>query len=284
MVFKVLRKIFLSKWTLVIGLGAVSWQVWTVVRPKPWAPDELQAGVAEKACWDAAEGVPSNLPGVHKLAVLRLAGRDMEGFVTGKLTECLHRRGHYEILHETFVGNVKRELGIEPEPVRTLVEALDAGKGLKVDGVVFGEVTEFRRDRATARIAMDLKVAKVSDGRVLFSSGFSASAPSSDEAAGKLKYSIRATSVVRRILLWLAFAAIAPLLLIPIIRHFLERESNAVNFALLVALTLMDISLAFVLCGLDLDSWIPAALLVVAALSGGLYNYWLCSTVERLRR
>ena len=45
-----------------------------------------------------------------------------------------------------------------------------------------------------------------------------------------------------------------------------------------------DLALAYVLCGLSAFEWVPAALLVGSVAAGGGYNYWLCSTIERLRK
>ena len=278
-----LGKILLSKWTLLIGLGVVGYQVWTVVRPSPWEPDELQAKAAERVCRAAAEAMPKGLSGLAKIAVVRLGGRDTDGYVTAKLAECIQRRGRYDVLHETFMGNVKKQLRIEEDPVTTLEKAVEVGKALDVTGVVFGEVSEFERDETSARIQLDMKVANVADGKVAFAGSFGQEEPPAGDSSQRLRNTINATSAVKRVLVWLAFAAMLPLLLVPIIKHFLARESNAVNMALLIALTLADLALAYVLCGLDITGWIAGILLVLAVASAGIYNYWLCSTVERLR-
>jgi len=96
--------------------------------------------------------------------------------------------------------------------------------------------------------------------------------------------SIRAASLVKRVLIWLALAALLPLLLIPLIKRLLEKNSNAVNFALLAGLTLIDLAAAFVLAGFELFSWLPALMILAAGAAGAVYNYWLCSALERLRK
>ena len=278
-----LRKVFLSKWTLLIGLGVVGYQAWTVVRPGPWEPDELQAKAAERVCRAAAEAMPKDLSGLAKIAVVRLGGRDTDGYVTGKLAECIQKCGRYDVLHETLKGNVKKQLGIEEKPVTTLERAVEVGKELDVSGVVFGEVSQFERSEDSARIRLEMKVANVADGKIAFAGSFGQEEPPAGTSSERTREAINTTSVVKRLLVWLAFAAILPLLLVPIIKHFLARESNAVNLALLIALTLADLALAYVLCGLAVTGWIVGVLLVLAVASGGIYNYWLCSTVETLR-
>jgi len=279
-----IRKILFSKWMLLAALGVAGWQGWTLLRPKPWAPDELQQAVADRVCWDAAEAIPPELPGVTKIAVVRLGGHDANGFVSEALAKCIQRKGRYEVLHETFVGNLMRELGIDTKPVTTLDEAVKAGKKMGVSGVVFGEVAEFTRDKVSSAIRLDLRLAKVDTGEAVFAESFAAREPPVAASVAGVSHAIRASSAIKRILIWLAAAAIMPLLLIPPIKHFLEQESNALNFALLAGLTLFDLALAFVLIGLVLFQWLPALLLVASAVGGGVYNYWLLSTIEKLRK
>ena len=279
-----LKRIIFSKWAVAVGILVAAWQGWQILRPKPWAPNELQTGVAEKVCWQAAEALPPGLPGVEKIAVVRLGGRDTDGYVSKKLAECIHRTGRYDILHETFVGNLMRELGIDEKPVSTLAEAVEAGKGMGVSAIVFGEVPEFTSNPTHAIMRLNLRVARVQQGDAVFAESFDGREPPSPASVAGVRHSVRASSVLKRILIWLAIAALLPLLLIPAIKHFLERESNAVNFALLAALTLTDLALAFVLVGLTAFSWLPALLLVLASVAGGFYNHWVCSTIERLRK
>jgi len=283
-VLTILRKLLFSKWTILIGLAVVAWQGWTLLRPKPWEPDELQKGAAENVCRTIAAAIPAKLPGIKSLAVVRLAGGDTDGFVSTKLAECLHRAGNYQVLRETFLKNLMKELKIDETPVATLEAAVAAGKKMGVDGVVFGEVTRFASDEVSANISMDLRVAKVATGEAVFVQSFDQREPPSPASVAGMSRSIRAASVIKRILIWLAAAALLPLLLIPMLKHFLEQESNAVNLAMLVALSLFDLALAFVLCGFIIFGWIPGILLVVATAAGGIYNYWLLTTVERLRK
>jgi hypothetical protein len=278
------RAVLRLKWLVVVGLVAAAYEGWSVLRPKPWAPNDFQKAAADAICWQAAKGIPAELPGITKVAVLRLDGRDADGSVTAKLAECIQRVGRYEVLHDSFVGNLMKELGIDAKPVSTLAEAAKAGKRMGVSGVVFGEVAELASDEASASIRLDLRVANVERGDSAFGESFAAKEPPSAASVAGVQRSIRASSVVKRLLIWLAFAALVPIILIPIIKHFLEQESNAVNFALLVALTLADLALAYVLCGLAVFEWLPAALLVGSVIAGGAYNYWLCETVERLRK
>lgn len=278
-----LRKTLLSKWALLIGLAIVGYEVWTVVRPEPWEPDELQAEAADNVCRTAAEAMPEGLSGLHKLAVVRLGGRDADGYVTGKLAESIQGRGRYDVLRETFMGNVKKKLGIEEKPVTTVEKAVEVGKALDVSGVVFGEVSEFERDETSAKIRLDMKVVNVHEGKIAYAGSFAREEPPPGDASQQLGNTISASPAVKRVLVWLAFAALLPLLLVPIIKHFLEKESNGVNLALLVALTLADLAMAYVLCGMAVTGWIPGGLLVVAVAASGVYNYWLCSTVEKLR-
>jgi len=282
--FGLLRHLLRLRWLMLGGLVVAGWQGWELMRPKAWAPNDLQRSAVDQVCWQAAKAIPAGLPGIEKIAVLRLGGRDTDGFVTAKLADCLHRTGRYDVLQESFVAKLMKELGIDDKPVSTFDEAAKAGKKMGVSGVVFGEVPEFSADEAAASIRLNLRVANVEKGVSAFAESFAAKEPPAATSVAGVRRSIRTSSVVKRLLIWLAFAALLPVVLIPIIKHFLEQESNAVNFALLVGLTLADLALAYVLVGLAVFEWVPALLLLGSVVAGGAYNYWLCSTIERLRR
>lgn len=313
-----LRRILFSKWMLLLGLVITLWHAWTVVRPKPWAPSDLQKMAAENVCWKAAKSIPENLPGLRKLAVLRLAGRDTDGFVTRELAARIQRLGHYDVLHQTLLGNAMKELGIPESSVDTLSDAVSKGRKLGVSGVVFGEVEKFSSDEKSATVHLKITVAR-SDldpeklqqpnptfpkDRQPFTKSFRlsvnvdteddkaeeqdgvdifAQAPPTPVSGAGLTHAIRSTPTPTRFILWFAFALFLPLLCIPAIKHFLEQESNAVNFAILAALTVADLAVAYVLLGLATLTWLPVLLLVGALAAGGAYNVWLCSTVEKLR-
>jgi hypothetical protein len=274
-----------AKLLLLAGLAAVVWQGWTVVRPKPWQPSALEKAVTEAVCWQAAKALAAKeLAGIEKIAVLRLGGRDTGGRVTSQLADCIHRTGPVEVLHESFVNNLMKELGIADKPVTTLAEAAQAGKKMGVSGVVFGDVAELTSDDRSASVRLNLRLANVAKEEAVFAESFAAKEPPSAASVKGVRYAIQATSPVKRLLIWLAFAAILPILLIPLLKGFLAQESNAVNFGLLTGLTLADLLLAFLLCGLIAVDWVPALLLVGAAGASGVYNYWLCCTVEKLRQ
>lgn len=282
-VFGRVRSILFSKWMLLAGLVAVAWQGWQVVRPKPWAPNELQQAAAERVCWQAAEAIPAGLPDIEKIAVVRLGGRDVNGYISKKLAECMHQLGRYEVLHETFIGKLMRELGIDEHPVTRLDEAVKAGKQMGVSGVVFGNVPEFTSDQHSASVRLNLRVANVKTGEAVFADSFAQREPPSPASLEGIRHSVLATAVIQRVIIWLAFAVLLPLVLVSFIKHLLTKESNAVNFAMLAGLTLADLAVAFLLCGLVVLTWLPGLAIVAAAVAGGAYNYWVCSRLEELR-
>jgi hypothetical protein len=283
-VLGLVKGILLSKWILLGGLAVAAWQGWTVLRPRRWEPSDLQKAVVENVCWDAAEALPPDLPGIQKIAVLRLAGRDSEGYVSRTLAECVGRSGRYDVLHEGFVAKLMRELGLDDAPVEALADATKAGRKMGVDGVLFGEVAEFTSDRTSASIRLNLRLASVESGEAVFAESFARREPPDPASVAGVRQAILGSHVVKRILIWLAVAALLPLLLFPLVKRLLEEESNAVNFGLLAGLTLVDLALAFVLCGLTVSAWLPGVLLIAAGVAGAAYNYWLCSNIEKLRK
>lgn len=284
LVLKLLRRALWSRWAALAALVLACWQGWGVVRPKPWPTDDLQRAAIEDVCWQAAEAVPTELPGIKDLAVMRLAGYDHDGYITARLAECLHRIGRYPVLHETLSGNIKKELGVGEVPVATATEAVAAAKSLGVAGVVFGRVEENRRDRDSASVRVDLKVARIDTGEQVFARSLTARQPPPATTASEGVSASGILSGIRPFAVWAVIMLLLPILLVPIIRQMLEKESNTVNLALLLALTLVDVLVACLLLGNPLAGWIPGLLLLGALAVAGPYNYWLCSLLEKTAR
>ena len=278
---KIARRILLSRWAIAAGLIAALWQGWTVIRPTPWPTDQFQQAAIDELCWQAAESVPDGLPGIKSLAVLRLAGYDHDGRITSRLAECLHRLGRYEVQHQTWSGNVRKELGIAEAFVSSLEDAVAQGRGLGVGGVIFGSVRENRRDRDSASVRLDFQIAQVATGQEVLARTIQTRYP--DLAASQPAARSLATvlAVLKPVAVWVIVVLLLPILLVPAIRELLKKDSNAVNFGMLAVLTLVDLLVACLLIEGTIAGWVPIVFLLGALVLSGLYNYWLCSLVER---
>ena len=91
---------------------------------------------------------------------------------------------------------------------------------------------------------------------------------------------IEESSKWMRMLLWIFSAGLLPWLLYPVLNFLLKRGSNAVNFIVLLGLTIIDILLAFALSGFAVTGFFDFLGIILALATGGIYNYLVLEALE----
>jgi len=86
-----------------------------------------------------------------------------------------------------------------------------------------------------------------------------------------------------RLVAWLAAALLLPLVAAPLVCRGLEKESNAINLALLVGLTAVAGLTAYAMLGFRLATGWAAALLVLGTALALIYNWAVLAKLEELR-
>ena len=269
---KTLAGLLCSRWAIAGLLAVAAWEGYLLMKPKAVAPvDELRQRAADDACFRALEKLPP-LPRGSVLAVMRLEG-DKTGFVTDRLRAIIGREGTYRQPEPSLVQRMMTELQIDESPVTSLDKALAAAKRVGAPFVIFGRVPEFRSDRQTAHIRMELQVADVATGRSL---GQVLVVLPDPAEANRLGW-------YWRVLIWLAAVGLLPLMTWPLVRKVLEVESNPATLAMLLAYSLAAWVLAYGLTGFAIAGWLMAGVLLVAFVAAVLYNYAMFALVDRSR-
>jgi len=95
-----------------------------------------------------------------------------------------------------------------------------------------------------------------------------------DHTAGPARSAVETYPWPARLVGWLALALLLPLASAPLAIRGLEMQSNAINLALLLGLTLVAGLAAFAMIGFRLDTF-SSAVLLVAAVAGALAYNWM---------
>jgi len=279
MIIRTAMKLLKPKVVLAVAVAAGAWQVYSALKaPVPALLDAPRQEVADKACWQAVEGLPE-LPVAdigRTVAVLHLEG-DATGYVTGKLRGLVERTGAYSQPPPSLFERIKEKLDMPETPVGTAQAAVVAGGKLEVPYVLFGRVSGFTSDKDRGRIRLDLTVLDVATGAELAPTQtvqYPKPKPESEQATG---------GALGRVLLWLGVTALIPLLTLTLICGVLERESNGATLIALAAWTALPAALALWMEGFAITDWQGWIRIAVAVIIAGSYNYYIFATQEQRR-
>ena len=245
------------------------------LRPTEDSLASARQDLAERACTQVAADLPKR-SGASTIAVLNIAG-DANGTVTGLLRQRLQKSGDYRMLDGSFLVKLLREFGKENAPVSRLADAVSTAREIGVDLVVFGEVADFTVDDSTSRLKLEMRMADRQSGQAVFARSYSFGTP---EGASSWRTRLANSPKSRRIFMWVVFTLLLPVLCIPLIRRWTARDSNLVNLALLLGLTIVDMFVALFLTGFGISTAWTIVVLFLALGGSCYYNYRITSFIQ----
>jgi len=292
------RKIVTSKFTGLALLCLVGAQAYHAMAPRRHQVDFLRKTVADEAVHQAVRRMPRD-ENVKQLLVADLPG-DHTGYLKEQLRAELRSSGKFEVADDTLVQRVKKEVlgvakssglisrdlveSIEGDGIRSLEAAIEFGERAGVDGVLFGEVTDFSASDKGSRVDMMLRIVDVKGKRAIFGDNIGNEVKPGPTSPSYVRARIIGSSKGWRLLTWVLVVLLLPLVLSHFLTLLLERESNAANVMALIGLTVIDLLLAFALLGFYVASIAAAGVLIFALLLSLGYNYWIYNLLERLRK
>jgi len=231
-----------------------------------------------------AAAVAADLPdrkGLTTLAVLPFVN-DFNAVVAGQVKDAILERGRYEVLDESFFRRLLNEARGGAAPIADLKEAVAAARRIGVDAVVFGEVSRLTREPGQADLALNLRMAERESGQAVFARQYEDRAGGNSTSVAYWRARLADSSTPQRILAWTCIVLLAPLVGAGLIRRVTAEESNLRNGVLLVAMTGIDVLLAWGLTGFWIASWGTAAAIALAAAASLAYNYKVASIIDDL--
>jgi hypothetical protein len=91
-------------------------------------------------------------------------------------------------------------------------------------------------------------------------------------------------STGQRLVVWVLFVLLLPVLTAPLAGHIMDRESNAANVLMLFGYTGLDVLSAHVVNLLHVSGIVSAIFFLIGLLAVFAYNLWVCGFVAGLRR
>jgi hypothetical protein len=259
--------------------GALLWLAYEAFGPTHYKIDTILKTLSDRVIKQAVNDIPK-FKGVETVAVLNFKG-DYNGYVTETLREALNRTGKFKILSKSLYDRLAAEFDWRKTDVSTLAEALDRGRKSGTDAVIFGEVPNLMQDENEAKIEMIVRAADVKMQEPVFIQEY---AQNIQKHATSLRYmgtKMTETSFGLKLFLWLLFTVFLPVATFFIPKRIFAKESNFLNFALLLSYTLLSFLFAFILAGFRVTGFWNSLLLILALGLSGTYNYFALSLIEK---
>jgi len=266
--------------TLLVGVTLM--QAWWLLGPEDEPMGFARRNVAARTAAVAALEIPGR-EGITTLAVLPLRN-DPNEIVTRRLKDAIAERGRYEVVEESLFRRLLGQLRQSPIPPPTVADAVSAVRQIGADAVLFGEVTRFSGAEGQAMLAIDLRMAERDSGQAVWVKHYEEQISGAPASVDYWRARLADSAKPSRILLWLGFTLLFPLLTAPLIRRVTSEESNAANLAMLIGYTGVSVALAWALTGFWAPSWWTVLALLLALGLSGVYNYKVASALDDLRR
>lgn len=243
--------------------------------------EPLKKAVAEDAARMASEDMHFRIKG-RKLVVAPFRN-DPDGIVVAALKERLAAAGHFDIVEAGMLRELwDKIVGNDKEAPITAEKAIELGKKLGAEAVMFGRVETLAVDEGRSICDVKLRIVVVSDGEGLFIGRYRTDLEKSVFSIPHFRVWIYDTSIFVRILIWTVALLILPFLTL-LARETLQSAAPVVPIAIVLTITVADILLALLLMGFEANSIFKWILLVAALAVSIFYNLMILAKVAQLQ-
>lgn len=271
--FSSIGSIGLALW--LFGLG------WVHLGPRKPEVGPMRRQVAEQVVPQAVEDIRLGRQEVRGAALLHLSN-DPSDFVTDLLRDSIEKAGVLDLPDRSFLEKARNLLRLRQPFYDDLDSAVARGKSLGAAAVLFGRVERFESGPKGAQFDLDLTLASVDDGKVVFTKRYSRDIAPGLFSNPVVQEQMQAIKPARRFLGWVVIVLLLPVFSIAFIRAMVRKESNRVNAFTLTVYTVVDALLAYLLLGAALTGWLSVLLFIVAVGAALAYNFRVMNFALRL--
>ena len=271
--FSSIGSIGLALW--LFGLG------WVHLGPRKPEVGPMRRQVAEQVVPQAVEDIRLGRQEVRAAALLHLSN-DPSDFVTDLLRDSIEKAGVLDLPDRSFLEKARNLLRLRQPFYDDLDSAVARGKALGAAAVLFGRVERFESGPKGAQFDLDLTLASVDDGKVVFTKRYSRDIAPGLFSNPVVQEQMQAIKPARRFLGWVVIVLLLPVFSIAFIRAMVRKESNRVNAFTLTVYTVVDALLAYLLLGAALTGWLSVLLFIVAVGAALAYNFRVMNFALRL--
>jgi len=243
--------------------------------------EPLKKAVAEEVARKAADEMHFRIRG--RSLVIAPFRNDPEGLVAAAFKEQLSSQGHFNIVEPSMLREAwDKIVGNDKEAPVTADKAIELGKKLGAEAVLFGRVELLAIDEGRSACDVKIRIVETGSGDGIFIGRFRTDLEKSMLSIPHLQVWMYEKSVFIRVLVWVVALLILPFLAL-LARETLSEAPPVVPIALVLVMTALDIFFALLLMGFEADSIVKWILLVLALAASIFYNLTILAKVAQLQ-
>jgi hypothetical protein len=257
------------------SLALLAWLGWTHFGPRKPQVSALRRQAAGEVVPLVVEDLRRNKGSLHTVALAHLAN-DPADYVTDQLRAGIEQSGFVDLLDQGGDEKLVRALNLRVRPVGEPDAAVREGRRLGAQGVIFGKVHTFESYPGGAKMDLEISLADVAEGRVLFTKHYGKEVPGAPlDDPPAVEASAGRVGGFQRLLAWGLIALLLPVFTISFIRSMVRKESNRANAFTLGVYTAADALLAYLLLGAGPGSLLSTLLFALVAGVAFAYNVFI---------
>jgi len=271
----------LSRLGAVALIGYVAWLSWGNLGPQKPEIGPVRCKLADKVILSIVENLRASRGNIREVALLHFSG-DSTDYFTNTLRSAIEQRGTLDLRDRTFMEKVRKVLNLRHASYPGTEAAVAKGRDLGMQGVLYGTVHAFESYPGGATIDVEVNLADVSTGQVVFTRRYSPESSPTASVTAAVQETARSFPWFQRLFGWLIAVLLLPVFTIAFVRTMVRKGSNKANAFVLGVYTLADALLAWLLVGAALSSWFSVVVFIVAVVAAFLYNVRIMTFALRL--
>ena len=275
---------FLGSAAILLAAAFLAWHFLVPGRPDA---DPSRKKIADRAILKLADDLRRHRGDIKHVAVVHFRN-DASDYFTLNLREKLATSGVFDVEDAAFSEKMNYMLKLRNKGSFDTAAAVKHGKSLNVQAVITGHLERFESMKRGALVVGTVRLISIPEGKIIaeipvnesnvssFFNNVSGTAPRGAEGT-----EIGGTPWHIRFLIFILVMLLLPVLSIAFIRFMVAKRSNKCNVFVLGIYTMVDLILAWFMCG-GFVSGLSVIIFFAAAVSAFIYNASIMSFALKL--
>ena len=274
----------MSKWMLLLisRLGAfalvgyIVWLGWQSLGPHKPEIGPARREFADRIIPSIVDDLRDSRSDLRSAALLHFEN-DPTDYFTNQFRTIVEHSGILDLYDRTTGEKAASLANLRQSTYGSLDAALARGRELGAKAVLFGTIHSFQSHGRGVNIDVELQLANVATGQVIFSKRYNKDSATFAIIAANVQAAAKGFPWFQRLFGWAIAVLLLPVFTIAFIRTMVRKESNRTNVFVLSIYTLVDALLAWLLVGMTFGSWPVALVFIFAIIMAIIYNIRIMS-------
>lgn len=261
----------LSKIGPIALAGYIASLGWSALGPRKPEIGPVRRDLVARLLPSIIDDIRAHRGSIYEATLLHFRN-DPTDYFTDNLRRAIEQRGVLNLRDRTFAEKLRNVLHMQHPSYSELGSAIDAGRKLGSEGILYGNIRAFESYSGGSIIDVDVVFADVNAGTIIISKQYSIESAAEFEGAKNPTNKWMVFPFIKRFAWWMIVVLLLPVFTISFIRSMVSRRSNNTNAFTLCVYTIADALLAWIILNIRFGSWLMVLVLFVMVILALLYN------------